>query len=135
MLAQRNAKVNNMLNAKEQEFRREQQARYRQDLDQQMNARNYLMGQGNMTAIEKQMNRDELNAYKAFDNSTNFAMVPGVSQIKRNAGSLTPGKEVSHLDPETVAKKKLGVESIRKNYERMAKFGLQNMGMGNVGGD
>jgi hypothetical protein len=88
-----------------------------------------------MTAIEKQMNRDELNAYKAFDNSTNFAMVPGVSQIKRNAGSLTPGKEVSHLDPETVAKKKLGVESIRKNYERMAKFGLQNMGMANVGGD
>lgn len=54
-----------------------------------------------MTAIEKQFNRDELNAYKAFDNSTT-AMVPGVSNPKRQAAASTPHKEGAYIDPDFV---------------------------------
>lgn len=80
-----------------------------------------------MTAIEKQFNRDELNAYKAFDNSTT-AMVPGVSNPKRQAAASTPHKEGAYIDPDFVLSKKLGTDSIKKNNDRMAKYGLQNVG-------
>ena len=82
-----------------------------------------------MSAIEKQLNRGELNAYKAFDNSNTYALVPGVSSVKRGATSLTPHKEAAYHDPEAV-KKKVGSESLKNNYERMAKYGLQNISGG-----
>lgn len=36
---------------------------------------------GNMTSAEKQINRDELEAYKAFDNKQ-YALVPGLAHAK-----------------------------------------------------
>ena len=36
---------------------------------------------GNMTNVEKQLNREELEAYKVFDNKQ-YALVPGLSHAK-----------------------------------------------------
>lgn len=36
-----------------------------------------MVGQGNMSAVEKAMNKDDLEAYKHY-NSVNYAMQPGV---------------------------------------------------------
>lgn len=36
---------------------------------------------GNMTKVEKQINREELDAYKVFDNKQ-YALVPGLSHAK-----------------------------------------------------
>lgn len=41
---------------------------YKEMLDNQMNSKHYMRGLGNMTQIEKQMNKDDLIAYKNFDN-------------------------------------------------------------------
>ena len=40
-----------------------------------------MRGVGNMTNVEKQMNRDDLIAYKNYDNKQ-YAMVPGISKEK-----------------------------------------------------
>lgn len=58
-----------------------------------------MRGIGNMTSVEKQMNKDDLIAYKNFDNKQ-YSMIPGVSKEKqflnRHKNSITgspDGKE------------------------------------------
>lgn len=41
---------------------------YKELLDQQLNSKHYMKGIGNMTNVEKLMNKDDLIAYKNFDN-------------------------------------------------------------------
>lgn len=52
---------------------------------------------GNMTSAEKQINRDELEAYKMFDNKQ-YALVPGLAHAK-------------HLSSPIVSKTKLDDKS------------------------
>lgn len=40
-----------------------------------------MRGIGNMTSVEKQMNKDDLLAYKMYDNKQ-YSMIPGVSKEK-----------------------------------------------------
>lgn len=51
---------------------------YKQELDSQIHARQAMKAYGNMTNVEKELNKDELVAYKKYDNSP-YTMVPGVT--------------------------------------------------------
>ena len=41
-----------------------------------------MQGYGNMTDVEKKMNKEDLLAYKNFDNNQ-YSLIPGVSSIKK----------------------------------------------------
>lgn len=49
---------------------------YKNQLDQQMQEQRAYKAYGNMTNVEKELNKDELVAYKKYDVSS-YAMVPG----------------------------------------------------------
>ena len=40
---------------------------------------------GNMTSVEKQMNKEDLNAWKSYDNNQ-YALIPGINAQKRMNG-------------------------------------------------
>jgi hypothetical protein len=46
-----------------------------------MMLKNTLRAYGNMSAAEKQINKDDLVAYKNYE-STNYAMIPGINNQK-----------------------------------------------------
>lgn len=50
-------------------------------LDLQLQQKQNLQLYGNMTKVEKEINKDELNAYKVFDNKQ-YALVPGLAHAK-----------------------------------------------------
>lgn len=77
---------------------------YRKMLDQQINVKNQFKMYGNMTNVEKALNRNELEAYKNYD-SNQYCLIPGLNSKKaifdrekansrgsRNAQSLSPGQ-------------------------------------------
>jgi len=41
-----------------------------------------LQGYGNMTDVEKKLNREDLIAYKNYDNNQ-YALIPGINNVKR----------------------------------------------------
>jgi len=47
---------------------RQRQEMYRSMLDGQITYNRELQGYGNMTKVEKALNRNDLNAYKSYDN-------------------------------------------------------------------
>lgn len=47
-----------------------------------MAIRSQMKAHGNMTGVEKQMNRDDLSAWKNYDNNQ-YSLIPGVSSNKR----------------------------------------------------
>jgi hypothetical protein len=51
-------------------------------LDQQNQLRQKMRMHGNMTGVEKQMNKDDLTAWKNYDNKQ-YSMIPGVSKDKK----------------------------------------------------
>lgn len=57
-------------------------AQYREMLDQQIKQKNQYKAYGNMTQIEKAMNKDDLKAWKNYDN-TQYSLIPGVNSVKR----------------------------------------------------
>jgi len=79
------------------------QQKYKDMLDQQLEINNQFKMYGNMTSVEKAMNRHDLQAYKNYD-TREYSLVPGVSHNKNS--SLMVAANVS-LSP----KKKLDVES------------------------
>lgn len=54
---------------------------YKEMLDNQINVRNSLKIYGNMTNVEKQLNKDDLEAYKNFQPQYN-ALIPGLNNFK-----------------------------------------------------
>ena len=56
-----------------------------------------------MTSVEKALNRNELQAFKNYDNTNQYALIPGISHNKANTlmktnKSLSPKKVI---DPES----------------------------------
>lgn len=51
--------------------------KYKEELDKFLQQKQSMKGYGNMSAQEKQQNRDDLHAYKNYD-SANYAMIPGI---------------------------------------------------------
>lgn len=62
---------------------------YRDLLNTQMQYQKELRGYGNMTELEKKINRVDLMAYKNYDNKM-YSLVPGInSQLNEDAVSVT----------------------------------------------
>ena len=57
---------------------------YRQDLATQVQNKKCLNSIGNMTNVEKEMNKDDLNAWKKYDDNQ-YSMIPGITAAKRFA--------------------------------------------------
>lgn len=47
-----------------------------------MAIKSQMRAHGNMTGVEKQMNKDDLQAWKKYDNNQ-YSMIPGVSSVKK----------------------------------------------------
>lgn len=72
--------------------RKAKQALYRDLLDTQMQYQKELRGYGNMTELEKKINRVDLAAYKNYDNKL-YSMIPGInSEIKEDTISIQQSK-------------------------------------------
>jgi hypothetical protein len=62
--------------------RKAKQALYRELLNTQIQYQKELRGYGNMTELEKKMNRVDLAAYKNYDNKM-YSLVPGINSELR----------------------------------------------------
>ncbi|CAI2360552.1 unnamed protein product [Moneuplotes crassus] len=60
---------------------KKRQMMYKEMLKDQIEAKKKLRTNGNMTAVEKQMNRAELKAYKNYDNQL-YSFIPGINHDK-----------------------------------------------------
>ena len=60
---------------------RENQLRYKEDLDKQRQQKLALMAYGNMSQAEKQLNRQDLQSFKRYE-LTQHATLPGHSQTR-----------------------------------------------------
>ncbi len=73
---------------------------YRDILTQQVNMKNSLTSKfGTMTQAEKKFNKQNLNAYKSYDNQ-NYSMVPGVPHnllAKVNSGNVSQYSRFKHM--------------------------------------
>lgn len=76
-----------------------------------------------MSHVEKKMNKEDLEAWKVYDNHQ-YALIPGISHKKHiTQGSNTPVRgSGSETDP--LMKRRPVDESVKKNFDRMAKYGL-----------
>ena len=59
-------------------------ASYKSELDRQLQNKQVMRGYGNMTNVEKEMNKDDLNAWKKYDDNQ-YSMIPGITAAKRFA--------------------------------------------------
>ncbi len=58
--------------------KKEMQRKYKEELDKHLQTRENQRVKGKMTGVEKQLNKDDLLAYKHYD-GTQYAIVPGVT--------------------------------------------------------
>lgn len=100
---------------------------YKQMLDQQVNLKNQFKMYGNMSSVEKAMNRGELHAYKNYDQNQ-YSMVPGVSSTKAIPGLMnSPGIQKAAQSPPKKAK---DFESdFKKKQDVLAQLGYNNQGV------
>ena len=75
--AKRHNEVNKMMDEQQKELKAQQVAAYKEQLDSQVRIKNAYRAAGNMTGVEKALNRDDMLAYKKYD-SKNYSMVPGM---------------------------------------------------------
>ena len=68
-------------------------------LDQQMEVKSNFKMYGNMSSIEKALNKNDLKAYKNFD-QRQFSLVPGIQHSKH----ITPGAGSVATSTERMAK-------------------------------
>lgn len=74
--AQRVGYVNNQFNQQRSDNKSIAMNHYKDSLDQQIQSRRAMKAYGNMTNVEKEMNKDELIAYKNHDRNE-VTMIPG----------------------------------------------------------
>jgi len=98
--------------------KKHRQSNYKQMLDNQKKTREYMNMYGNMTGIEKQMNRNDLSAFKNYDNKT-YALIPGL-----NSTSHAPSKKVidDKMNKFNITGKR--ERSHEEENEKMNQFGL-----------
>ena len=78
----------NSLQMLEKSEKKARQQVYKEMLDNQYKIRQNLKLYGNMTGIEKQINKNELSAFKNYDNNT-YALIPGLNSVTKS-----PSKKV-----------------------------------------
>lgn len=69
---------NAQIEAEIKQLKELEKQKYKEDLDRQMNMKQGMKGFGNMSHAEKQINRQDLVAYKNYE-TTNHAMIPGIN--------------------------------------------------------
>lgn len=89
------------------------QQKYKEMLDNQKRTKDVMKMYGNMTGIEKQMNKNDLSAFKNYDNKT-YALIPGL-----NSTSNAPSKKI--IEDKSHKKRE---RSYDEQIERMNQFGL-----------
>eukprot|EP00347_Sterkiella_histriomuscorum_P022817 403337038 len=89
---------------------------YKEMLDHQVNVKNQLKIYGNMTNVEKQLNKDDLEAYKNYQSSYN-AMIPGLNNFK----TLQKDELQLQLQRPNTKNKRDNTEEI--NLKRLDKYG------------
>ena len=106
---------------------------YKEQLDSQMRIKAAYRAAGNMTGVEKQMNKDDMVAWKKYDNKQ-YALIPGMQTNKQFA---EPRPKKSPLGTSTKAGDLTGSPSkltnvekeeiLRKNEERLAAYGFTHL--------
>ena len=66
-----------MIEAELKAKKKQDVASYKTELDRQLGIKQGMRAYGNMSAVEKQLNKADLNAYKKYDPSNN-ALIPGI---------------------------------------------------------
>lgn len=79
--AQRHLNANAALNQEQAHLKAERMRHYKDSLDNQINQRNKFAQYGNMSQVEKQMNKEDLQAWKRYDNHQ-YSLIPGFSTNK-----------------------------------------------------
>ena len=102
-------------NLKNQDFheKKVRQQKYKEMLDNQKRLQGNMRMYGNMTGMEKQLNKNDLSAFKNYDNKT-YALIPGLNSV-----SMPPSKKVME-DKLT----KRNERSYDEQNERLNQFGL-----------
>ena len=81
-----------------------------------------------MTNVEKEMNKDELVAWKKSDYNS-YSMVPGVASSKRFADP----RPQKHASPQNISSKAAGIpvneEKLRAQEGRLAQYGVLPHGL------
>jgi hypothetical protein len=93
--------------------KKERQILYKKMLDTQKNTKATMKMYGNMTGIEKQLNKNDLSAFKNYDSKT-YALIPGMNSITNS-----PSKKIME---EKFSKKQGRTHEDENN--RMNQFGL-----------
>ena len=94
---------------------------YKNSLDQQIHDRQALRAYGNMTNVEKEMNKDQLLAYKNYD--VNEYNVGAANVGSRRFANVPPQKNPSPVinGPKIAA---LNEEKLAKQEERLQQYGI-----------
>lgn len=119
------------MNQYEEFARKKNQLNYRQMLDQQVNVKNAMKMYGNMSSVEKAMNRHDLHAYKNYDNNQ-YALIPGVTSNKVLPGQIaSPGAKAGSSPPQK--KPATLEEKFHKKVNTLAQLGYNNAGVSATG--
>lgn len=94
-----------------------------------MHNKKVLNAIGNMTNVEKELNRQDLYAYKKFDNNQ-YALIPGHTHIKGVPDPLSTAKQASPVSKTGKANTLVNEGKIRKHEDRLQAYGLLNVSSG-----
>ena len=98
------------LDALNRQEKREKQAKYKEMLDNQMQFNSHLKLYGNMTNVEKKMNKDDLKAWQNYDDNQ-YSLIPG----------LNSRKLINHDKRDQIHKKE---RSLVEDQQRLQQFGF-----------
>lgn len=97
----------------ERAWKKQQMEVYKKQLDSQMNVKKQAALYGNMTGVEKQMNKDEMLAYKNYETKT-MAFIPGLNSKAPMPSERVMNDKLNHPSGRTV----------ESDIDRLKKFGM-----------
>lgn len=99
----------------------------REDLSAQMYNKKTMNSIGNMTNVEKELNKQDLLAYKKFDNNQ-YALIPGHTHVKgvltEPSRSLVNSAKYSPADRSGKGNNLFNEDKLRKHEGRLQAYGL-----------
>lgn len=99
---------------------------YKTELDRQLGIKQGMRAYGNMSAVEKQLNKADLQAYKNYENS-NKALIPGI-QNQAPVGMRASGEGVPGTTNGSPKPRKDIEEKVRENTQKFQKYGATHLG-------
>ncbi|CDW74298.1 UNKNOWN [Stylonychia lemnae] len=102
--------------------RKLQQLEYKQMLDQQNQLRSKMRQHGNMSGVEKQMNKEDLIAWKNYDNNQ-YSLIPGISVNKKVMEREPKGPGINGSQSLGNLSKSIDNERFQQRQEMMKQYG------------